>query len=188
MFACTYDCAHMHAWCLWKPEECIRSPRTVVKDGCHMGVTWVPGIKFRPSTRAAIVLNHRTISNPSITCWYILLVLWCHSTTVKAGGNQLSSSTLCVPGIKLKPSGLTAITFTHCMKNGTAFCLHLPQWYLLIHFSMFLWKKKLEEMKVFCNLVMCLTIYISSSQPFPLLCMLRRENWECFLSLQCSHI
>lgn len=62
-FAC------MHTYCLWRPEEDLRSHGTGVTEvvNCDVGV----GIEPRSSRRAATALNHEAISPatpiPSVT-------------------------------------------------------------------------------------------------------------------------
>ena len=44
-------------WCPWRPEECVRSLRTEVKDGWELPAMWVLGIKSRFFGKAASGIN-----------------------------------------------------------------------------------------------------------------------------------
>lgn len=76
---------HLHAWCPWRPEEGISSPRVGVLDSCEppFNVMWVLGIGPLTSRRTASGLSHESPypSAPSFRVFFTsqpLSIKMCH--------------------------------------------------------------------------------------------------------------
>lgn len=110
-----------HAWCLWVPEDGIRSPRIRVSDGCELPCGWVLGWSSSQGSPQMSHLSSSITSHCLVTVSVFLRSVDTdyHLTSIKHSGySALTISVNCNKHL------LCEMLACHSLQASSEFCTH----------------------------------------------------------------